>query len=160
MSPNLNRGEMRSEEISSRNISLTKLGTGLGSSQTRPYSAPVVTAGDMVPEPRRESIQPVLAKPRTGDDVRAVGARDDEGEHNEGEEQDNEYEHADQVDPQKALLFPVGADEAGKGDQQECDSDEDERPSEPADAVVVGLGGEPYAGRDDRNRAHESKEVE
>ncbi|KAL0337297.1 UNVERIFIED_CONTAM: hypothetical protein Scaly_2004800 [Sesamum calycinum] len=114
----------------------------------------------MIPKPRREPLQPVLPEPHSGHGVRAVGARDDESEHEEHQQQNYEDKHANQVDPQKAFLFPVGADESGEGDNEESYTEEDEGPTEPVDALVVRLGGQPYTGGDYGDGAHKSNEVE
>lgn len=58
------------------------------------------------------------------------------------------------------MLVPVGADEAGEGDEEYGESDEDDGPAEPVDAGVVGFGGEPDAGGDDWGGAEEGYEVE
>lgn len=114
----------------------------------------------MVPQPGREALQPVLPEAHSRDGVGVVRSRDDEGEDEEDEEEDDEHEHADEVEAKEAFLLPIGAEEAGEGDGEESESDEDEGPAEPADALVVGLGREPYAGGNDGDGAHEGDEVE
>lgn len=151
---------MRGKEISSRDILASELRADLRLSQTRPNSAPIVVAGDVIPEPGGEAVEAVLAEGHAGGSVGAAVARDDECEDEEDEEEDDEHEHADEVEAEEALLLPVGADEAGEGDEEECDAEEDEGPPEPTDALVVGLGGQPYAGGDDGDGAHQRDEVQ
>ncbi|GER35978.1 atypical CYS HIS rich thioredoxin 2 [Striga asiatica] len=152
-------GRIRREEIRRRDVPTGELGADLGIRQTRPYPPPAVAVGDPIPEPGRVTPEPVLARGHPVDRVRAVGARDDEREHEKGEEEDDEDEHTDEVEAEEALLLPVGADESGEGDEQEGEAEDDERPPEPVDALVVGLGGEPYAGGYDGDGAEEGDEV-
>lgn len=126
----------------------------MGFSQTSPNPAPIVVAGDVVPEPGGEAGEAVLAEGGAGDGVRAAVAGDDEGEDEEDEEEDDKDEHGDEVEAEEPLLLPVGADESGEGDEEEGDPDEDERPPEPPDALVVRLRRQPDPGGDDRDRAH------
>lgn len=159
---NLKRRKMSSKEIGSRNKLMSKLSTNLGSSQTRPYLPPILIPSDMISQPRRETLQPVLLEPHTApsDGVRAVRARDHEGEDEDHEQQHDEDEHGDEVDGEEAFLLPVGADESGGGDEEEGEAEEDERPAEPLEALVVRPRRQPHAGCDDGEGAHHRHEVE
>ena len=139
----------------SRDKLVSQLRTNLRSSQTRPYLPPTTNARNMIPQPRREPLQPVLLEP--GPTRRA---RDDEGEDEDDEEHDDEDEHGDEVDGQEALLLPVGAHESCGGDDKEGEAEEDERPTEPEEALVVRARRQPDARGDDGEGAHHRHEVQ
>lgn len=151
---------MRVEEIGGGEVLGGELGAGTGLGQTGPNPGPIIVAGDVVAGPGGEAGEAVLVEGHAGDGVGAGVAGDDEGEDEEDEEEDDEHEHADQVEPQEALLLPVGPHEARQGHQEEGDADEDEGPPEPPDALVVGLRRQPDPRRDDGDRAHQSQEIQ
>ncbi|THU52961.1 hypothetical protein C4D60_Mb10t09400 [Musa balbisiana] len=119
---------------------------------------PVV--GDVMAEPNGEAAEAVLAVGAAGDRVGAVGASDGEGEDEEGEEEDDEGGHAEEVGGEQALLVPVGADEACKGDEHEEHAEDDDGPPGEADALVVLFGGQPNARADHGHGAQQAHEVE
>lgn len=151
----LNRGDVSHEELIGSEVVLTELGADIGLSKARLDLVPVSGTGDVVPQPRREPFQPVLLVDTARDGIAAVGTSDDEGEDEEDEEEANEERHTKEVEGEKPLLVPVGADEAGEGDEQDEDAEEGDRPAEEVDALVVRLGRQPDPGAYDGNRAEE-----
>lgn len=81
----LKRRDMSSEKLIRGDVILGKLSTNIGIGQTGPNFPPVPGVGDVVPEPGREAVEPILLVPSAGDGVAAVGACDDEGEDEEDE---------------------------------------------------------------------------
>lgn len=76
---------MSGEKLIRADVILGKLSTNVGIRQTGPYLLPAAGVGDVVPEPGREAVEPILLVPSAGDGVAAVGACDDEGEDEEDE---------------------------------------------------------------------------
>lgn len=108
------------------------------------------TGVDHVPaEPRGEAPEPILVVAAPGDGDGPVGARDGEGEDDEREEEGDERRHGEEVRGEEALAAPVGADEAGEGDEEDEGAEDDEGPPREAQALGVGLRGEPDPGADD-----------
>ncbi|KAF4371459.1 hypothetical protein F8388_001987 [Cannabis sativa] len=148
------------EELIGGEIILIKFGTDIGISQTRPNFSPIGGAGDSVPEPIGEAVEAVFFVITTGDLVAAVAARDDKGEDEENEEESYEDGHTEEVKGEETLLVPASADEAGEGDEEDEDAEDNHRPPEGVDALVVGLGCKPCTGCDYGYGTEKGDEVE
>lgn len=109
---------MSKEELISRHVLLCKLRTSIRVSQTIPYLLPIRRIPHIVPQPLRKPVKPVLPVTPAGHGVAAAGPRDGEGEDEQDKEQDYEGSHAEEVESQKALFVKIGANEAGKRDEQ------------------------------------------
>ncbi|PON50445.1 hypothetical protein PanWU01x14_223100 [Parasponia andersonii] len=135
----LKRRYMSGEKLIDGNVILIELGANIGVSQTGPNLGPIGGGGDAVAEPIGEAVEAVLLVVAAGDVVAAVAASDDEGEDEEYEEEGYEEGHTEEVEGEEALLVPVGAHEAGERDEEDEDAQDDDRPAEGVDALVVGL---------------------
>ncbi|KAM1704290.1 hypothetical protein ACFX2K_026741 [Malus domestica] len=128
-------------------------------SQTSPYFLPSRRVSNVVPQPLGKPFKPVLPVSPAGHGVAAVRPRDGEGEDEQDKEQDYEGGHAEKVESQKTLFVEIGANEAGEADEEHEGAEDEYRPSERADALVVRLGGQPDAGRHYWDGAEEGYEV-
>ncbi|KAM2002201.1 hypothetical protein ACFX15_025941 [Malus domestica] len=128
-------------------------------SQTSPYFLPSRRVSNIVPQPLGKPFKPVLPVSPAGHGVAAVRPRDGEGEDEQDKEQDYEGGHAEKVESQKTLFVEIGANEAGEADEEHEGAEDEYRPSERADALVVRLGGQPDAGRHYWDGAEEGYEV-
>lgn len=151
---------MSREELFSGDVILVKVWTNVRLSQTGPNLLPVPGVGDVASEPLWEATELVLLVGSAGDGVGPVRARDDEGEDEEDEEEADEDGHATEVEGEEALAVPVGADEAGEGNEEDEGAEDDDGPAEEVGALAVGLVGEPDAGGDDGDGGQEGHEVE
>lgn len=151
---------MSGEKLIRRDVILGKPTTNVGLRQTGPNLVPVSGVGDVVPEPWREAVEPILPVPSAWDGVPAVRARDHEGEDKDNEEEDNEDGHAEKVQGEEALAVPVGADESGQGDEEDERAEDDHRPPEVVGTLVVGLRGQPDARRNYGDGGQEGYKVE
>lgn len=134
--------------ISSNIISLTKLNTNIRVRKAIPDLPPITRIDHVIPQPTRKPAQPVLFVRPSRNRIASVGSGHDEGEDQDGKEKDNQYGHTKEVKGQEAFFVPVGADESGQRDKEDEESDEDDRPPEHVDALVVRLGSQPYSGAD------------
>lgn len=57
-------------------------------------------------------------------------------------------------------MVPIGANETGKGNEEDEETENDERPARQVEALVVGFCRQPNAGTDYGNRAEEGEEVQ
>ncbi|KAM2313575.1 hypothetical protein ACFX1S_026724 [Malus domestica] len=128
-------------------------------SQTSPYFLPSRRVSNIVPQPLGKPFKPILPVSPAGHGVAAVRPRDGEGEDEQDKEQDYEGGHAEKVESQKTLFVEIGANEAGEADEEHEGAEDEDRPSERADALVVRLGGQPDAGRHYWDGAEEGYEV-
>lgn len=134
-------GDIRREKLLLRGKLPVELGTQFGNRQARPHTGPAFGIRHVTPQPRGVTVEAVLAEAPAGDGVGAVGARD-----GEGDEEEDEEGHGEEVDGQEAGAVAVGADEADEGEEEEEAAEKHHRPPEEVDALVVGLGGQPDPG--------------
>lgn len=127
------------EELVGGDVILGELKTDIRFSQTGPNFLPTPRTSDAVPQPRGESVKPVLPVPSTGNIVATVGSCNDEGENKDNEEDSDEECHGEEVKCQETLFVPVGTDETGEGDEEDKDADYDNGPPDVGDALVVWL---------------------
>ncbi|RWW67472.1 hypothetical protein BHE74_00025080 [Ensete ventricosum] len=125
-------------------MTLTEAGADLG---------PVAGVGDTVLEPTRVVRKLVLEEGAVHDDLAVPAVGDGEGEDNEAKECRDDEEHGEEVEAEQPHKAVAGSGEAHEGDDHDGNADDDERPLEEAEAVGgVGLGAQPYATAQDRDR--------
>ncbi|KAL4296002.1 hypothetical protein GQ457_12G022510 [Hibiscus cannabinus] len=97
-------------------------------------------------KPTGVPIEPILLETTSRHGVAPVRSRDNEGKDEQDEEESNEDGHAAKVQGQQGFLVPVCTDKASKGDKEDEETKDKDRPPEKVDAAVVGLLGEPDTG--------------
>ncbi|KAF2285149.1 hypothetical protein GH714_038831 [Hevea brasiliensis] len=111
--------------------------------QTIPNLDPILRIHHMISEPRRESFKPILFITPSRDIIPTICARDNKSENQKDQEKSDENGHAAEVKCEECFLIPVSTNKASKGDKENEDSKQDDRPTEVVDALVVGFGGKP-----------------
>ncbi|KAK8503113.1 hypothetical protein V6N13_025872 [Hibiscus sabdariffa] len=137
---------MRSKELIGGDKLLSQLGTDIGVRQASPDLIPALGVNNVASKPTGVPIEPILLETTSRHGVAPVRSRDNEGKDEQDEEETNEDGHAAKVQGQQGFLVPVGTDKAGKGDKEDEETKEKDRPPEKVDAAVVRLLGEPDTG--------------
>lgn len=150
---------MSHEKLIGRGVILGELTTNIGVGQTSSNLPPIAGIGDVVPEPLGEAVEAVLLVSPAGHGVTAITSGDNEGKDENDEEENYEDGHTEEVKSEKAPPVPVRTHEACEGDEQDEDTQQYNRPSEGADALVVGFGGQPNARSNYGYGAEEGYEV-
>lgn len=148
------------KELISSDVILSKIRTSIRISQTDPYLQPIPGISNVISKPLGKLIKPVLPVGPTGHGVASVRLGHGESEDKHHKQKNYEGGHTEEVESKKALFVEVSADEAGEGDEEDEDAEDEDRPPEQVDALIVGLGGQPYAGGHYGDGAHEGHEVE
>lgn len=137
---------MSRKELISGDKLLGKLRTSIGISKTSPNLVPILGIHHVVSKPTGKLVKPVLLVRSSGDIVAAVRPGYDKGKDEDDEKEHYQNGHNAEVEGQESLLVPVSSDEAAEGDQEDKDPEEDHRPPEEMDALVVRLGCKPDSG--------------
>lgn len=130
---------MSSKELIGGNKFLSQLRTNTSISQTSLDFSPTLVINHMVSKPSRVPIEPVLFITFSGDVITAVRPGDDESEDKQNQEEGNEDGHATEVESKEGFFVTVSADEAGEGDKEDEEAEQDDRPPDEVDTGVVGL---------------------
>ncbi|OMO67314.1 hypothetical protein CCACVL1_20615 [Corchorus capsularis] len=132
---------MSGEELISSNILLSELRANIRVSQTSPNFPPALRVNHMVPKPTRIPIKPILFVTSSRHIVTPILPCNEESKDQHNKEEANENGHAAKVKGKEGFLVPVGTDKSGKGDKEDEETKENDRPPEKVDASVVLLVG-------------------
>jgi hypothetical protein len=94
----LERRDASHEELVSSDIILSHLGTNISLSKTRPNLVPILGINDMIPQPSRESLKPILSITPPWHIIATIGARDHKGEDQKDQEKSYENGHAAEIE--------------------------------------------------------------
>lgn len=130
---------MSHEKLISSDVILVEFSTNIGISQTSPNLLPIFGIGDVVPEPLGVAVELVLLVSPTGHGITTIMSSDDEGKDEKDEEEDYENGHTEEIKGKKAPPAPISTHKACEGDKKNEHTQQDNRPSEVVDALVVGL---------------------
>lgn len=125
----LEGGERGDEELIGADIFLIKLRAKLGIAKTSSNLGPIVKISDKFPHPRRVSVESILQITATRNSVSSGGASGDRGNDEKEEEGGNEEGHEEYVDGDEALFVLSCADESDKGNEEDCDAEDEDRPT-------------------------------
>ena len=121
---------------------------------------PVPGVGYAVLEPAGVVRELVLEEGAVHNDLALSTVGDSEGEDNEAKERGDDEEHGEKVQAEQPREAVASSGEAHERDDHDGDADDDERPLEEAEAVGgVGLGAQPYATAQDRDRYQKRHKV-
>ena len=132
---------MSGKELISGEILLSQRRANISVSQTSPDLIPALGVNYVVSKPVRIPIKPILLVTSSRHIVAPIRPCNYESKDQQDEEETNKDGHAAEIEGQEGFLVPVGTAKASKGDKEDEEAKENDRPSKEVDAVIVRLGG-------------------